>query len=46
MFWLLKSPTPYLICPILDARKGEVYAAFYRYGGRFLKTLRLSGPET
>jgi tRNA threonylcarbamoyladenosine biosynthesis protein TsaB len=25
-------PTPYLICPILDARKGEVYAAFYRYG--------------
>ena len=27
----LISPTPYLICPILDARKGEVYAAFYRY---------------
>jgi len=27
----LASPTPYLICPILDARKGEVYAAFYRY---------------
>ena len=28
--------TPYLICPILNARKGEVYAAFYRYeeGGR------------
>jgi tRNA threonylcarbamoyladenosine biosynthesis protein TsaB len=25
-------PTPYLICPILDARKEEVYAAFYRYG--------------
>ena len=25
------SSTPYLICPILDARKGEVYAAFYRY---------------
>jgi tRNA threonylcarbamoyladenosine biosynthesis protein TsaB len=25
------SPTPYLICPILDARKGEVYASFYRY---------------
>jgi tRNA threonylcarbamoyladenosine biosynthesis protein TsaB len=24
-------PTPYLICPMLDARKGEVYAAFYRY---------------
>jgi len=24
--------TPYLICPILDARKGEVYTAFYRYG--------------
>jgi tRNA threonylcarbamoyladenosine biosynthesis protein TsaB len=25
------SPTPCLICPILDARKGEVYTAFYRY---------------
>jgi tRNA threonylcarbamoyladenosine biosynthesis protein TsaB len=25
-------PTPTLICPILDARKEEVYAAFYRYG--------------
>jgi tRNA threonylcarbamoyladenosine biosynthesis protein TsaB len=25
------SPTPYLICPILDARKQEVYTAFYRY---------------
>jgi tRNA threonylcarbamoyladenosine biosynthesis protein TsaB len=25
------SPTPFLICPILDARKGEVYTAFYRY---------------
>jgi tRNA threonylcarbamoyladenosine biosynthesis protein TsaB len=26
------APTPYLICPILDARKEEVYTAFYRYG--------------
>ena len=25
------SPTPFLICPILDARKGEVYTAFYRH---------------
>lgn len=25
------APTPYLICPLLDARKGEVYTAFYRY---------------
>ena len=25
------SPTPYLICPIIDARKREVYTAFYRY---------------
>jgi len=25
------SSTPYLICPILDARKGEVYTAFYRF---------------
>lgn len=24
-------PTPYLICPVLDARKQEVYAAFYRF---------------
>jgi tRNA threonylcarbamoyladenosine biosynthesis protein TsaB len=25
------SLTPFLICPILDARKGEVYTAFYRH---------------
>jgi tRNA threonylcarbamoyladenosine biosynthesis protein TsaB len=25
------APTPYLICPILDARKKEIYTAFYRY---------------
>jgi len=25
------APTSYLICPILDARKQEVYTAFYRY---------------
>ncbi|MFH1082873.1 MAG: tRNA (adenosine(37)-N6)-threonylcarbamoyltransferase complex dimerization subunit type 1 TsaB, partial [Pseudomonadota bacterium] len=25
------APTPYLICPILDARKGEIYTAFYHY---------------
>ena len=25
------APTSYLICPILDARKREVYTAFYRY---------------
>jgi len=25
------SSTPYLICPVIDARKGEVYSAFYRY---------------
>jgi len=28
------SPTPYLICPLIDARKGEVYTAFYRYDER------------
>ena len=28
------SPTPHFICPILDARKGEVYTAFYRYEER------------
>ena len=26
------APTSYLICPILDARKKQVYTAFYRYG--------------
>ncbi len=32
------APTPYLICPILDARKKEVYTAFYRYEeGSFLR---------
>jgi tRNA threonylcarbamoyladenosine biosynthesis protein TsaB len=35
------SPTPYLICPIIDARKGEVYSAFYRYEG-FNRLKRLS----
>ncbi len=30
------SPTPHLICPMLDARKGEVYTAFYRYDNAFL----------
>ena len=25
------APTPYLVCPILDARKKEIYMAFYRY---------------
>jgi tRNA threonylcarbamoyladenosine biosynthesis protein TsaB len=25
------APTSYLICPILDAKKKEVYTAFYRY---------------
>lgn len=32
------SPAPYLICPILDARKKEVYTAFYQYEEGF--TLR------
>ncbi len=30
-------PTPFLICPILDARKKEVYTAFYRYEKCLLK---------
>lgn len=38
------SPTPYLICPILDARKKEVYTAFYRYGEENLPT-RLSAYQ-
>lgn len=28
------APTSYLICPILDARKKEVYTCFYRYRER------------
>jgi tRNA threonylcarbamoyladenosine biosynthesis protein TsaB len=28
--------TPYVICPILDARKGDVYSALYKDGGRGL----------
>jgi tRNA threonylcarbamoyladenosine biosynthesis protein TsaB len=43
------SPTPFLICPILDARKGEVYTAFYRYEeGISLKrqsAYQATGPE-
>ena len=32
------TPVPYLICPLLDARKHEVYAGRYRYsGGELLK---------
>ena len=33
------SPTPYLICPILDARKGEVYTAFYQYKKDLLRQI-------
>jgi len=43
------SPTPFLICPILDARKGEVYTAFYRYDERMvlrrLSAYRATKPE-
>ena len=31
------APTPYLICPILDARKKEVYTAFYRFEKNLIK---------
>jgi len=31
------GPTPYLICPILDARKKEVYTAFYRFEKGLIK---------
>src|SRR3990167_8336087 len=33
---------PYLICPVLDARKGEVYAGFYKKHG---PTLQRAFPE-
>ena len=31
------APTPYLICPVLDARKKEVYTAFYRFENNLIK---------
>jgi len=31
------TPTPYLICPVLDARKKEVYTAFYRFEEKLIK---------
>ena len=31
------GPTPYLISPILDARKKEVYTAFYRFENSLIK---------
>jgi tRNA threonylcarbamoyladenosine biosynthesis protein TsaB len=31
------APTPYLICPLLDARKKEVYTAFYRFEKNLIK---------
>jgi len=43
------SPTPYNICPIIDARKQEVYTAFYRYEeGNLLRrqsAYQAIGPE-
>jgi tRNA threonylcarbamoyladenosine biosynthesis protein TsaB len=39
------APTPYLICPILDARKEEVYTALYRYGREGVPE-RLSADQT
>jgi tRNA threonylcarbamoyladenosine biosynthesis protein TsaB len=43
------APTSYAICPILDARKAEVYTALYRYeGGTRVKRLspyRAMRPE-
>jgi tRNA threonylcarbamoyl adenosine modification protein YeaZ len=38
------APTPYLICPVLDARRQEVYFAFYRQGpGRSIREVREPG---
>lgn len=33
------TPRPGLICPVLDARKGEVYAAAYRWDGAVLQSV-------
>ena len=39
------TPTPYLICPILDARRQEVYFAFYRYtSAGAVRMVREPGP--
>lgn len=38
-FASLAEATPYRICPILDARKGEIYAAFFKYNGDRLERL-------
>ena len=35
--------SPYLICPLLDARKGEVYFSFYKDEGGVLKKQREEG---
>jgi tRNA threonylcarbamoyladenosine biosynthesis protein TsaB len=43
------SPTPYPICPIIDARKAEVYAALYRYDDKDIlkrqSPYKAIGPE-
>jgi len=43
------APTPFLICPILDARKNEVYTAFYRYedgnAPRLMTAYQASKPQ-
>lgn len=43
------TPANHLICPVLDARKGEVYASFFRYGsdGQISRTTedRAMSPE-
>jgi tRNA threonylcarbamoyladenosine biosynthesis protein TsaB len=33
-------PSPYVVCPILDARRCEVYMALYRYENQHLKQIR------
>jgi tRNA threonylcarbamoyladenosine biosynthesis protein TsaB len=38
------APTPYLICPVLDARRQEVYFAFYRHApGGSIREVRGAG---
>jgi tRNA threonylcarbamoyladenosine biosynthesis protein TsaB len=40
MAWQMRERLPGLVCPIIDARRGEVYAAVYQSGG---PTVALAG---
>jgi tRNA threonylcarbamoyladenosine biosynthesis protein TsaB len=37
--WKLRQPQNHLLCPLLDAKKGEIYAALFESRGRKLKEI-------